>query len=94
MNYDRYLAKTHEAAGKTGGKVESLAGGFYGVRYIEDGTNIYAALDLDTNTGWWAWTEDYEGERCCDGNSMELGWRPTPDLRQAAMAAVLRHRCI
>ncbi len=91
MHYDQYLEQTREAANViTRGKFVSLAGGYYGVQFPTDGAFVLVALDLDEDSGWYAWTEDHLGDRCCQlGN--EIGW--PDDLERSALMAVIHHRC-
>jgi hypothetical protein len=93
MHYTAYTRRTQEAASVVGGNYVSLAGGYYGVQLPADGTNLILALDLDGSSGWVVWTEDADGERCCDDNTVDLGWVPSDGLKQAALAAAAQHRC-
>lgn len=93
MDYRAYIKRTHQAASLGGGKVESLAGGFYGVRLPADGCHVYLALDLDTSTGWYVWREDADGERCCDNAEVALGWIPSEQLSEKGFQALTQHKC-
>lgn len=97
MEYAAYRRQTSKAASVLGGEVVSLAGGYYGVQLNLDGTNAIVALDLDAPAGvgggWLVWTEDRDGERCCDHNATDLGWMSLDRLRMSALNGLLRHRC-
>lgn len=97
MDYRAYRAQTDRAAEATNGTVTSLAGGYYGVTYLDRGRHVVLALDLDgIAPTWLAWTEDDLGERCCDVNAVDLGLvRPIdfPELRERALLALALHTC-
>lgn len=93
-DYANYRKITIEAARELRGRVESLAGGYYGVRLPVEGC-VYVALDLDGyldgDTGWWAWREDADG-MCCDDGAIHLGDEPYATLQPKALEAVIKHR--
>lgn len=91
MNYTAYLKRTQEAAEALGGEYVSLAGGFYGVMLPVDGMYLMFSLDLDGSSGWAVWMEDIDNERCCDFNTMELGWLPLDQLLPKALEACAAH---
>ncbi len=91
MEYAEYLREIDRAADATGGKVVSLAGGYFGVQLMADGANVLLALDLDSDQGWVAWQEDQDGERCCDAAEELLGPCPLGELREKAFQAVAEH---
>ena len=91
MDYTDYLREVDRAADATGGKVVSLAGGYFGVQLLADGAYVVLALDLDGDQGWVAWTEDEDGERCCGAAEEVVGHPDLDDLRNGALAAVARH---
>src|SRR4051812_35035084 len=75
----------------TGGKVVSLAGGYFGVQLPADGAYVLLALDLDSEQGWVTWTENQDGERCCDAAEEVIGPCPLGQLRSRALEAVAKH---
>jgi hypothetical protein len=85
LDYAAYLQEIDRAADATGGKVVSLAGGYFGVQLAADGANVLLALDLDADQGWVAWREDQDGERCCDAAEEVIGHRPLDELRVQAV---------
>jgi hypothetical protein len=91
MDYTRYLQEVDQAAEVTGGKVVSLAGGYFGVQLAADGANVVLALDLDSVQGWVAWAEDDMGERCCDFAEEVVGDCPLVELRPRALQALTTH---
>ncbi len=91
MEYATYLREIDRAADATDGKVVSLAGGYFGVQLMADGTQVLLALDLDSDQGWVAWREDEDGERCCDTAEEVIGPCPLHLLRRRALAAVTEH---
>ncbi|MBM7804183.1 hypothetical protein JOD57_000020 [Geodermatophilus bullaregiensis] len=91
MEYTEYLQEIDRAAGATGGKVVSLAGGYFGVQLNTDGANILLALDLDCDQGWVVWSEDQDGERCCDAGEEIIGHLPLDVLRKQAVGAIACH---
>ena len=91
MDYRAYLREVDRAAETTGGTVVSLAGGYFGVELMADGTRVILVLDLDSDQGWVAWAEDRDGERCCDSAEEVLGDCSLSELRHEALAAVSRH---
>jgi hypothetical protein len=91
MEYAEYLRTVDQAADATGGTVVSLAGGYFGVQLPADGANLVLALDLDSDCGWVAWSEDRDGERCCDAAEEVIGHCPLSELRERAYAAVATH---
>ncbi|MGY1635429.1 hypothetical protein ACI78V_02095 [Geodermatophilus sp. SYSU D00742] len=93
MEYQKYLQQVDRAADATGGKVVSLAGGYFGVQLDVDGAYLLLALDLDSepSNGWVAWTEDRDGERCCDDAEEVIGPCPLDELRVRAVDAIGRH---
>ncbi|RZU30889.1 hypothetical protein [Blastococcus saxobsidens] len=91
MEYPAYLQEIDKAADATGGKVVSLAGGYFGVQLVADGANVVLALDLDSDQGWVAWREDQWGEQCCDSAEEVLGDCPLGELRSRALEAVAAH---
>lgn len=94
MNYTAYLKQTRKAAGMiTGAEFVSLAGGFYGLTVPCEGFIATLALDLDGATGWGAWREDADGERCCDDNYVEVGWLPLSQLFTTAARSLAAHKC-
>lgn len=70
MRYEAYRRAVDRAALATGGRVESLAGGYYGVTLDAPshlpGVRIVLALDLDAAGApeWLAWSEREDGEQC------------------------------
>lgn len=92
MEYAEYLREVDRAAEATGGKPVSLAGGYFGVQLAVDGANVVLALDLDDDQGWMAWTEDQDGERCCDAAEEVIGHCPLDELRTKAVKALAMHR--
>src|SRR4051794_27289560 len=93
MRYEMYLATTGEAAQVTGGDMESLAGGYYGVRVKGDGLTLMLALDMDDEDGWFCWSETPDGDHCCDYYSIRLGWVGLGDLADEGFNALLQHSC-
>lgn len=91
MEYRAYLQTVDEAAEATGGKVVSLAGGYFGVQFTVDGALVLLALDLDSDQGWVTWREDQDGERCCDAAEEVIGPCPVQDLRARALEATAVH---
>ena len=91
MQYEAYLQEIARAAEATGGKEVSLAGGYFGVQLVVDGTRLILALDLDSDLGWVVWAEDDDGERCCDAAEEVLGSCPLPDLHDRALIAAVHH---
>jgi len=91
VEYLSYLQEIDKAADATGGKVVSLAGGYFGVQLPADGANVVLALDLDSDQGWVAWREDESGERCCDSAEEMLGECSLEELRNRALEAVAGH---
>jgi hypothetical protein len=91
MDYGTYLRQIDQAAEVTGGKVVSLAGGYFGVQLMADGAQVLLALDLDSDEGWIAWTEDEQGERCCDAGEEMIGHCRLTDLRGRAFTAAAKH---
>ncbi|MGR6967008.1 hypothetical protein ACU610_21340 [Geodermatophilus sp. URMC 61] len=93
LEYQEYLQQVDRAADATGGKVVSLAGGYFGVQLDVDGAYLLLALDLDSepSNGWVAWTEDRNGERCCDEAEEVVGSCDVARLRDRAIAAIGRH---
>ncbi|WP_456598789.1 hypothetical protein [Blastococcus sp. SYSU DS0616] len=91
MDYETYLQQIDRAAEATGGTAVSLAGGYFGVQLVADGTNVLLALDLDSDLGWVAWAEDQYGERCCDFGEEVLGSYAFDQLRARALSAVAGH---
>jgi hypothetical protein len=92
VEYAEYLSEVDRAAEATDGKVVSLAGGYFGVQLAADGSHVVLALDLDGDQGWVAWTEDADGERCCDAAEEVIGQCPLAGLRSRALAAMASHR--
>ena len=92
MEYKQYLQEIDRAADATGGKVVSLAGGYFGVQLQADGANVLLALDLDSDLGWVAWQEDSDGERCCDAAEEVIGHCSLDGLRDRAFVALAQHR--
>jgi hypothetical protein len=92
VNYTEYLREVDRAADATDGKVVSLAGGYFGVQLMADGGHVVLALDLDSDQGWVAWTEDQDGERCCDMAEEVIGHRPLDELRPRALGAIASHQ--
>jgi hypothetical protein len=91
VEYPAYLQEIDRAAEATGGKVVSLAGGYFGVQLPADGTHVLLALDLDSDQGWVAWREDADGERCCDAAEEVIGHCPLPELRERALSVISHH---
>lgn len=91
MEYREYLEAIDRAASATGGRVVSLAGGYFGIELPADGAHILLALDLDSDQGWLAWREDQEGERCCDNAEEGIGHCPVNELRGRALSVVVQH---
>ena len=91
MEYGEYLRAIDRAADATDGKVVSLAGGYFGVQLIVDGANVLLALDLDSDQGWVVWSEDQNGERCCDAGEEVIGQSPLGELRERALDAIAGH---
>ncbi len=92
MEYAEYLREIDRAAEATGGKAVSLAGGYFGVQLSTDSAHIILALDLDADQGWVAWTEDEDGERCCDAAEEVIGYCPLDELRHRALMVIASHR--
>lgn len=73
MIYAAYRRQIERAAERTGGNVESLAGGYYGVTMPGavglPGARLVFALDLDAPGApeWCAWLEEQDGEQCWFG---------------------------
>lgn len=91
VEYRAYLKEVGDAADATGGRAVSLAGGYFGVKLPGDDANILLALDLDSDEGWVAWCEDFDGERCCDAAEVVVGQCSLDELRDRAIAALSRH---
>jgi len=91
MEYADYLREIDKAADATGGHVVSLAGGYFGVQLMADGSHLLLALDLDSDQGWVVWREDQDGERCCDAAEEMIGLSPLDQLRGRALETVGRH---
>lgn len=92
MQYATYLQEVDRAADAARGTVVSLAGGYFGVELVADGSNVLLALDLDSDLGWVCWAEDASGERCCDDAEEVLGSIPLSELRERAFTAIAQHR--
>ncbi|WP_157519469.1 hypothetical protein [Modestobacter sp. Leaf380] len=91
MEYDKYLSEVDAAATATGGKVVSLAGGYFGVQLPADGANVLLALDLDSDQGWVVWAEDSLGDRCCDYAEEVIGNCTLGELRLRAFETLAHH---
>ncbi len=91
MDYTEYLQEVDRAASASGGRVVSLAGGYFGVELIADGARLQLALDLDSDQGWVVWREDHQGERCCDEAEEVIGHVPLDELRKQALTAMAEH---
>ncbi len=91
VDYGDYLREVDRAAEATGGTVVSLAGGYFGVRLPAEGAHAVLALDLDSDQGWVAWTEDQLGERCCDAAEEVIGPCPLDHLRERALNSLAGH---
>jgi hypothetical protein len=91
MEYADYLREIDKAADVTDGTVVSLAGGYFGVQLMTDGSLVILALDLDSDQRWVAWREDQDGERCCDAAEEVIGPCPLDELRGRALETVGRH---
>jgi hypothetical protein len=91
MDYKIYLQEIDRAADATGGKVVSLAGGYFGVQLPVDGGNALLALDLDSDQGWVVWAEDHLGERCCDFAEEVIGDCSLQELRSRAFEVLACH---
>jgi len=98
MSHEDYVAANARAAAVLGGEHISTGGGYEAVRVALDGAYLVLAIDIDgpAPEPWVAWREDADGERCCDWNGEEIGATietPDAELRGAALAAMLAHRC-
>jgi hypothetical protein len=91
VEYRAYSQEIDRAAEATGGVVVSLAGGYFGVQVMADGTLVLLALDLDADQGWVAWMEDQDGERCCDAAEHVIGPCAVENLRDRALKAIATH---
>lgn len=91
MQYEAYLQEIARAAEATGGKEVSLAGGYFGVQLMANGSRLILALDLDSDLGWVVWAEADDGERCCDSAEEVIGSRPLDELRERALTEAARH---
>jgi hypothetical protein len=91
LEYTVYLREIDRAAEATGGGVVSLAGGYFGVELMADGARLVLALDLDSDQGWVVWSEDRDGERCCDRGEEVIGHCPLDELRDRSLLAIAGH---
>lgn len=91
MEYTAYLREIDRAADATEGTVISLAGGYFGVELMADGARLVLALDLDSDEGWVVWSEDRNGERCCDTGEEVIGHCPLDELRDRSLLAIAQH---
>jgi|tagenome__1003787_1003787.scaffolds.fasta_scaffold20871450_2 hypothetical protein len=53
-----------------------------------DGTHVISALDLDSDQGWVAWTEDEDGARCCETAEEVISPCPLDELHDRALETI------